>query len=67
MIGFAVDVTAAAARARIPERIAEAIAAEPIPVLDAPSLPRQADGLADEDHPPEPAAALASRPPEQGG
>jgi phosphate acyltransferase len=31
MIGYAVDVTAAAARARIPERIAAAIAAEPSP------------------------------------
>jgi glycerol-3-phosphate acyltransferase PlsX len=32
MIGFAVDVTAQAARARIPESIAAAIAAEPVAV-----------------------------------
>ena len=35
MIGYAVDVTAAAARARIPERIAAALAAEPSRSTDA--------------------------------
>jgi glycerol-3-phosphate acyltransferase PlsX len=67
MIGFAVDVTAAAARARIPESIAQAIAAEPIPVLDAALLPALPDGQAEADGLSEPAAALASRPPEPGG
>jgi len=66
MIGYAVDVTAAAARARIPESIAAAIAAEPEARADDASVsPGEAEPAAVVSRDPTP--VVASGPPEPTG
>jgi hypothetical protein len=69
MIGYAVDVTAAAARARIPERIAAALAAAPTVGPEGPhgdAADPAAAHVADErpTATPEPAPTASGRPPE---
>jgi phosphate acyltransferase len=70
MIGFAVDVTAAAARARIPERIAAALAAAPSRSADE-ALTTDPDGEMDPSGapqgPPGPVPAATAGPPESVG
>jgi hypothetical protein len=70
MIGYAVDVTASAARARIPERIAAALAAQPSPSEDAAGADapdRAIDVPGSPETPPEPVPAASARPPESTG